>query len=372
MNSRQVSLVRCASYDTAQVEAAVKNAVGLLGGMRKFIQPGEKVLLKPNLLTAVAPEKGVVTHPEVVRAVIRLIKPITAHIFCGDSPGVLGGKKDIDRVYEVSGVKKVCQEEGVALVFFTEAKIVRGYPLASLAFTCDKLINIPKFKTHGFTVLTACLKNLFGLIIGLHKIKIHHDHPDPEGLSKVIVDIYQIRKPDLNIVDGIIAMEGQGPGSSGKLKKMGLIAASADGLCLDVTLSGLMKCNARDIPTNREALERGLGPADEGSIEILGGRVEDFTARDFQLPAASVLSKLPKWAVRLMVSFLKVEPVIVGARCKLCGACCKICPVQALSESQGRLVLDRSKCILCLCCQEICPHGAVDIKKGVLVKLLAR
>lgn len=373
MDNRQVALVKCASYDTAQVEAAVKSAVDLLGGMGQFIKPGEKVLLKPNLLTDAVPEKGVDTHPEVVRAVIRLIKPITPHIFCGDSPSIFDGKKDIDRVYEVSGIKKMCREEGVTLVCFTQAKIVRGYPIALWAFSCDKMINIPKFKTHGLTVLTACLKNLFGLIIGLHKMKIHRDHPDPKGLSKVIVDIYEIRRPDLNIVDGIIAMEGQGPGSAGKLKKMDLIAASADGLCLDMVLADLMKLDARrDIATNKEALERGLGPAEGHSIEILGGRLKDFAARDFQLPTASVLSKLPRWAADMLFSFLKMEPCIVGARCKLCGACQRICPVQAIHESQGRLIMDRTKCILCLCCQEICPHGAIDIKKGILLKLWTR
>jgi uncharacterized protein (DUF362 family) len=130
----KVSLVRCESYDAAQVQAAVAEAVRLLGGIGRFVKPGEKVLLKPNLLTDAPPEKGVDTHPEVVRAVIRLLRPVTRHIVCGDSPSVWGEKKDVNRVYEVSGIKKVCAEEGVELVYFSGSRLVKGYPLTAGPF----------------------------------------------------------------------------------------------------------------------------------------------------------------------------------------------------------------------------------------------
>jgi uncharacterized protein (DUF362 family) len=373
MDKTKVSLVKCASYDTAQVEAAVKKAVDLLGGMGRFVKFGEKVLLKPNLLTDAAPEKSITTHPEVVRAVIRLLKPITPHIYCGDSPGVWGGEKNnIDRVYEVTGIKKVCKEEDIELVYFTKARMAAGYPLADWAFSCDRVINIPKFKTHGLTVMTAALKNLFGLAIGMHKMKIHQDNPKPADLSKVIVDIYEARKPDLNILDGVVAMEGDGPGSAGTLKNVGLIAASCNGLSLDMVLAALMGIDAFVIPTNREAMQRGLGPASIGAIDILGAELKNFITSDFKLPKTSVIAKMPKWAAGVLTSLLTMKLCVDASKCKLCGLCQKSCPAGAMRRVKDRMVVDRTKCILCLCCQEVCPHAALDIKKGLFLGLLSR
>lgn len=373
MSKNAVSLIKCAGYDAADVQAAVKQAVFLLGGIERFVRPGEKVLLKPNLLTDAPPEKGVDTHPEIVRAVIRLLRPVTRHIVCGDSPSVWGEKKDINRVYEVSGIKKVCEEEGVELVYFTKSRIVKGYPLTPWAFSCDRLINIPKFKTHGYTILTACLKNLFGLVVGMHKMKLHFDHPGVLDLSRVIVDIYEARRPDLNIIDAVVAMEGDGPGSAGTLKNMRLIAAGSDGVCLDMVLAHLMNLDDLDIPTNREAVSRGLGPGCLADIDVLGGRLSDFEVESFKLPKASVLARLPQMPRvlgRLLLAFLSLKPYVVASACKLCGTCQKSCPAGAIRLDRRGVHVNRSKCILCLCCQEICPHGAIDVRKNFLLRLL--
>ena len=361
----KVSLVKCGSYDTAEVEIAVKKAVDLIGGIAHFIKPGEKVLLKPNLLTDVVPEKGIDTHPEIVRAVIRLVKPITKNIFCGDSPNVWSKEKEVDRVYEASCIKRICQEEGVELVYFTNPVIKNGYPVVDWAFKCDKLINIPKFKSHAFTVLTAGVKNLFGLIIGLHKMKVHRENPLPADFSRKIVDIYQIRKPDLNILDGIVAMEGQGPGSSGTLKKMSLVAAADNAVCMDMVLSSLMKLGVYDIPTNKEAISRGLGPASLSSIKVCGEKIEVFQPADFKLAKANVLVKLPSWVLDILSISLNSRPYINISKCKVCGACMKSCPVGAISLVRGKFVINKKVCILCLCCQEVCPHAAINVKRSL-------
>lgn len=375
MSKNKVSLVKCASYDTTEVQAAVKRALDLLGGIERFVGPNEKVLLKPNLLTDASPEKGVDTHPEVVRAVIRILKPVTKNIYCGDSPSICGDKKEINRVYEASGIKKVCAEEGVELVYFIQSRRVNGYPLTSWAFSCARMINIPKFKTHTLTVLTACLKNLFGLVVGMHKLKFHFDCPKVSALSKVMVDLYEARRPDLNIVDGVVAMEGDGPGSSGVLRKMGFIAASADGVGLDMLLARLMNVDCLDIPTNREASGRGLGPSGLEGLDIVGERLDDFAAPDFKLPRASVLTKLPPMPEALsrsLMSFLSAKPYVEISKCRLCGTCQKSCPAGALRLGRGRLTFDRSRCILCLCCQEVCPYAAIALKKNLLLRLFQR
>ncbi len=370
MTRPKVSLIKCSSYDTAEVQAAVRKAVDLLGGIEAFVKPGERVLIKPNLLTDARPEEGIDTHPEVVRAVIRLVKPVTKNIYCGDSPSVWGERQDVNRVYEVSGVKKVCLEEGVELVYFTTPKMFGTYPLTDWLTKCDRLISVPKFKTHGFALLTAGIKNLFGLVVGMHKIEVHRNGLRPEDLSKALVDIYELRKPDLTILDGVVAMEGEGPGSSGSLRSIDLVLASADALAVDMVLSSVMGISPCDIPTNREAFQRGLGQKDLASVEILGDDLKNFVVKDFKLPKTTYLTKMPKWLMGISKKILLMRPCVRHKRCQVCGLCQKICPVRAIRLENKRIRIDNKKCIMCLCCQEICPHNAIAIKKNIILQLL--
>ena len=86
--SAKVSVVKCDSYDPVAVEPAIRNAINLLGGITNFINPGSRVLVKPNLLMSKSPEFGITTHPEVVRGVIHLLKEINCKIVVGDGPSV--------------------------------------------------------------------------------------------------------------------------------------------------------------------------------------------------------------------------------------------------------------------------------------------
>src|SRR3989338_794235 len=141
----KVAIVRCESYETQRVFDAVKRAVGIVGGIEKFVKPGIKVLLKPNLLSARPPEDAVDTHPEVVRAVLRLVKAAGGAPIIGDSPGGFG--KNVDEVFEISGMKRLASEEGVQLVKFRSSKFVDGIPISRYALDSDCFISIPKFKT---------------------------------------------------------------------------------------------------------------------------------------------------------------------------------------------------------------------------------
>lgn len=370
MNEKNnVSLVRCASYNPQEVQEAVKNAVELLGGIKKIVLPGARVLIKPNLLSDSPPEKGVDTHPEVLRAVIRLVKSVTGSIYCGDSPAVWGETKQIDRVYEISGTRKICEEEGIELVYFMQPKMRGGYPLTDWLDKVDCLISVPKFKTHGFTVLTAGLKNLYGLIVGMSKMIVHRDHPKSKDLSKAIVDLYQARRPDLTILDGIIAMEGEGPGASGTLKDMNLIAASQNAIALDVVLSKIMNLDPLSVPTNKEAVARGLINRDFSLIETSGEDVRVFLDVNFKIPKALSLNNFPDWLIDLLKKVLRIWPCADVNKCKLCGLCVTACPVSAIQIKSSKLSIDVKKCVTCLCCQEVCPEGAIELKKSLLWKL---
>ena len=178
----KVSIIRCGDYDRARVFDAVKRATDLACSIKESVKPNMKVLVKPNLLSARPPEDAVDTHPEVVRAVVRLVKEAGGRVILGDSPAAGFGKNVLD-VYEVSGMKKLAHEEGVDLVKFTSAKFVDGIPISRYVFDCDLVISVPKFKTHCITMITAAIKNTYGVVIGMHKAAAHSKAPREEAYT---------------------------------------------------------------------------------------------------------------------------------------------------------------------------------------------
>lgn len=372
MSKSKVSLIRCPDYVSENVEKAVRQAVELLGGPQRFVQKGQKVLIKPNLLSDVPPEACVDTHPEIVRAVIRLFKPLASQIYCGDSPSVWGEKKDVERVYEISGMKAVCREEHIEMVPFIVPKKYKGYALTDWLDKTDVFINVPKFKTHGYTVLTAGVKNLFGLIVGMNKMKIHGECPNPGQLSHALLDIYEAARPGLTVLDGIMAMEGEGPGSSGTPRPMNLVAAAEDALALDFVLAGIMGIAPGDIPTIKVALARGLAPKSLLDINIQGEEISSFAVKDFHLPRTSFLTTMPQWCAVLVRKLLSMKVEILREKCRVCRLCSKTCPAGACHLRGGHMVIDHDLCIFCLCCQEVCPHKAVEVRKNFFMRMMTR
>ena len=225
----QVSIIKCEGYESKLVEEKIRMAVGLIGGISAFVKPKAKVLVKPNLLMAKEPEYGITTHPEVVRAVVKLLKEIGCSVFVGDGPSVWGNQiENIDEVYERTGMSRVCREEGVELVKFDKRRWRGKFPLSTWLDECDYLVSIPKFKTHEFTLITGAIKNNFGLVSGTYKTELHKKYFERENFAKTVVDVYQEVKPTLTVIDGILAMEGDGPASGGKLRNLNLLLAGND------------------------------------------------------------------------------------------------------------------------------------------------
>lgn len=368
----KVSIVKCDSYDSAVVFEAVKRGVDLIGGISNFVKPASSVLVKPNLLMAKEPEFGVDTHPEVVRAAIKILKEINCKVFVGDSPSVFDNQLErIDEVYEKSGIRKVCEEEGASLVKFDKRRWHGKFPLTTWLDECDYLVSVPKFKTHNLTLITAAIKNLFGLVVGTYKIELHKDYFNTADFTRILVDLYQEVKPNLTIIDGVIAMEGDGPATAGKLRAKNLLLAGNDCVALDSVLSVIMGITPFEVPTNKEASDRELGAADINSIEIAGEKLEDVTGKPFLLPSTSSLKrKLPKPVINLAKRLIKYYPCVERDNCIQCAACVKTCPKKAVSIKREKIIFDYSECIACFCCQEICPNSAIKVKKSVLAKLM--
>jgi uncharacterized protein (DUF362 family)/Pyruvate/2-oxoacid:ferredoxin oxidoreductase delta subunit len=303
--------------------------------------------------------------------VVKILKEIGCKIYLGDGPCVWGNQiENIDKVYEKSGMKRVAEEEGIQLVEFDKKRWRGKFPLTTWLDNCEYLISIPKLKTHNFTLLSGAIKNLFGLIPGTYKTELHKAYFTTEDFSKILVDIYQEAKPVLTVIDGIVAMEGEGPGTSGKLRNTGILLAGSDCVALDTVLAIIMGVRPSDILTTKEAYARGLGIADINSITILGERLEEIVAKPFLLPPTSMLNKIPRPVINIVKKLIKYYPFVEQDKCIICDACILACPVKIISMKNNRIVFDYSKCIACFCCQEACPASAIKSKKSIVAKMV--
>ncbi|TRZ95453.1 DUF362 domain-containing protein [bacterium] len=369
--SPSVAIVRCNNYDPAQVLAAMKRVMDLSGGISAFIRPQSKVLVKPNLLMAQPPEAGITTHPEVVRAVVQILKEIGCEVFIGDGPSVWGSKpENVDEVYDKTGIRALAQEEGVDLVKFTRHRWREKFPLTTWLDECDYLVSIPKFKTHCFTILTGAIKNLYGLVSGPSKTELHKKYITPADFAGIITDIYAVVRPALTIVDGIVAMEGDGPGTGGKLRNSGVLIAGNDCVAIDSILALIMGLKPNDILTIKEASGRNLGVSDIASIQIHGEKLAALIGKHFKLPTGSLSRIIPKAILEIIKRLIRSHPEINYNNCADCRICIEVCPQGIIKVKAGRPVIDYSGCTNCFCCLESCPNAAIKIKKSFLAKLL--
>lgn len=367
MNSK-VSIVKCKTYNPDEIVDSLKRAIELLGGISKYVNKGERILLKPNILSARPPESGVDTHPEVIRAVARIVRQAGADVRVGDSPGGYGFKS-AGSTYEASGIKKMCEEEAIELVEFDKAANVNGIPLAVAAKEVDGIFSIPKMKTHNLMTITGAIKNSFGLAVGLYKTDCHAKAPKPKEFAKFVVDVFECAPPRLIIMDGIVAMEGEGP-AAGELRNAGLILVSDDAVACDAVFSHLVGLSPLVIHTTSEAYKRNIGQADLSKIEILGERLENAVLKDFKLPKTSIYLRIPEPILKLIGKSVKFWPLIDDAICTKCELCAKSCPTNCITINKEVSKIDYKKCISCFCCFEVCPYKAISIKRSLLAKIL--
>ncbi|MBN1621636.1 MAG: DUF362 domain-containing protein [Endomicrobiales bacterium] len=377
----KVSLIKCESYNQNEVQEAVKKSIDLIGGMESFVKPGERILLKPNLLGARQPERAVTTHPEVVRAVIKLVKQAKAVPLLGDSPG--GAVKGVERVWIETGMKKVAEEEGVKLVNFetsgsVEKKInhpqLHSIHIAKIIEEVDGIINLPKLKTHSLVIYTGAIKNLYGCIPGLRKAEYHKLVPFPNDFSRLLDEIYLVVKNKIrfSLIDGIVGMEGNGP-NSGEKRKMDMITAGADAVALDFIITNLLGLNPKKIESIHYLAKQKIEKNYAEKIEILGNKPEEFNLSKFAFPSNWYINLVPGWIVRFLRKYIWLKPLIIPEICTNCMLCVNSCPVKAIKkEGTNKPEVINDECITCLCCHELCPSKAIELKRSFLAKFLIR
>lgn len=372
----KVAIVACDSYDIELLTEKVRQSLDLIGGLDKFIKPGMKVLLKPNLISAKDPERAITTHPELVAVVAREVRKIGAEPFVGDSPG--GAKRQIERVWENTGMKAMARRENLELVNFEATGVVemncngKKYHLAKAAIDADFIISLPKLKTHVLTLMTGAVKNVYGLIPGFRKGNYHKEYPKPYDFAEIIVDILSLKMPGLSIMDGILAMEGDGP-ASGTPRKVNLLLTSKDPVAIDAIAAEIIGYKPYQVPTTKIASEAGLGIGWPEAVYVVGEQLKDVKIRDFKLTSNRKFELIPKVFWNMLGPLIWIRPAIEKKSCTKCMTCVESCPTGAMRVGDNKIpVFDYDLCISCWCCHELCRDKAIFVNKSVLAKKLIR
>ena len=380
-----VAVVRCDDYTPETVDAAVRRAIDLIGGIGRFVAPGESILLKPNLLQGQEPERCVTTHPTVVAAVARLLVEHGCRVVIGDSPGagIVYSEANLRRAYSRSGFAAAAEKTGASLnydtgsetVSFPEGEVMKQFSIITPAVRADAIVVVSKAKTHMWTRMTGAAKNLFGLIPGLEKPVHHFRFQDEYAFGRMLVDLNECMKPRLQIVDAVVGMEGDGP-QSGNPRKIGVILAGSDYAAVDTVLARLIGMDPLEIGSTRSAVERGL--FDPESLRTVGEDPAEFTVPDFRKPSTYAGGRTGIWrqvvtaVVQRFGRTYAPRPGVIASSCIGCRKCERICPMQAITIAEGRATIDLARCIRCYCCHEICTEGAIGLSRSLTGRFLAR
>lgn len=378
----KVIIQECRDYNLDTLISKISGGIERLGGWSRFVKRGDKVLLKVNLIGPKPSESAAVTHFQFVRAMVRILKKLGCIVWIGDSSGgAIAGISPTAQSMHAAGYERVAREEGAVIKNFDregvmevnpESKLEEKMYIAKPIFDADVVINLPKLKTHSAGIYTGAVKNVFGCIPGLRKARYHRISPEPGDFGEIIADIHKAAGFRLHIMDGILAMQGEGP-TAGEAYRANKIIISDDPLALDAVAVEMLNMKLQDVPILLTAQKRGIGEARLLNIQIEGDYGSIPSLEGFRLPKRYRTGrKRNHKAVVKVIDFLKARPRIDLKKCKNCNMCVESCPVGAIDRTTKRI--NYSICIECMCCHELCMHKAVELKRdnffaGLAMKL---
>ena len=379
MQKTKVSIQRVRNYDSENIRRALIESCDLLGGLENLIRPKSRVFVKINHLSPPSPpEDAIVTHPNFTKEFLRLLLDIGCQVTVGDD---IQSKKEDG--YLISGYRKVCTELGVRLVNLKEigfretackGEILSKAYISPLVLDSDFLVSLPKLKTHSFMAFTGAVKNMYGIIPYGFRCSFHREYAKSEVFARMLVDIFSCAPPQLNIMDAIHAMEGEGP-SAGSPKNVGLILASPDAVALDAVATKIIGLDPMQIHTTQNAAERGLGTARIEEIEILGEKIQNSAIKDFKQSAIAVgliRKKIPAFLHGFIQWQLVLIPRVVSKKCTGCQECVDICPTGAARMLEKKAAIDKPQCIHCMCCHEVCRFHAIKLGQKPLGRMIRK
>lgn len=366
-----VALLGCDSYDLDLLDSVLARAADIAG----FPDiDGKRVLIKPNILSGAAPGKAVTSNPEFISALIRFARARGAsRIMVGDSPGWQQGMA----AAKACGIYQATIAHGAEWMEFSpgaprpspSGKLIKSFVLASVLEECDLVINAAKLKNHRLMTYTGAVKNLFGLIPGFAKAGMHQRFPSKIDFGTMLVDL-AASVPCFTFMDGIVAMEGEGPGN-GDPVLMKLVLAGSQPAFVDWAASQCLGYDPRKIPYLADAFGRAGG--DPGRLElrtapesVQTAAKAEFKRLQYDSGNSALLKEIPAFIRKIMGKFIIDRPIFLPDPCIGCSACVKICPVHALAigkdeSMRNRVRIDDASCITCFCCHEVCPAKAIAI-----------
>ena len=393
----RVAVVYCDSYEREKVYRAMCAGIAAIGGIESLIAKDESILVKPNFLIVSEPDKAVITHPSVTAGMLRILKEHGyADIVCGDSPGhghmsAAVTTAGLDEVFDKYGVRPAEMSKEV-LVDYPEGVAAKQFYFAKAVTESDAIIGLSKMKTHALEKITGAVKNMYGLVCGYRKAEGHVKFPNASMFARMLADIHKCTKPRLHIMDGIVAMEGNGPGSGTPIA-MNVLLFSTDPVALDTVFCRLVDLDPELIPTNVQGENIGIGSCHFEDIEIIDVRADAGAGAhmeggneyaEFQITPDELFARYgnAKFDVdrngskkTLLSRFSDImtsvarRPYIDKELCVKCGICTEHCPVpgKAVNFVRGDRsrppVYDYRKCIRCYCCQEMCPKHAIKVRR---------
>ena len=377
----KVSIKEVRQYDNGLIKENLYKGLNEIGFDLVRLK-GKRVGVKPNLLSSSKPEQAIVTHPEFFHAAVQIIKDAGATPVLIESPAI----HSLPKVFRTTGYDKIITEECIEVDFEQDIMSItnesgqryKHFEIMKSVADIDFIFNLPKFKTHGLTYVTGAMKNLFGLIPGMAKTQWHLKANTRELFCDFLVDYFEaVRsifiKPKgiVHLMDAIVGMEGNGPGTAGKPREIGAIIVSEDAVAEDFIASSLVGFNPKLIKTISIAAGRGLGKKGFNEIEFDRGvfnmlRLEKFESAP--LPFQVRMEKFKR--INNLIKRLTVErPVPIEGKCTLCYQCRQICSAQAIDKGSTVASFNYDKCIRCFCCIEVCPEAAIRIQGNILSRI---
>lgn len=286
MTDSQVTLTRCSDYIRPKITEAIEMQFKLLGGLEKFVRPGDIVLLKPNLIAPRSHRHATQTHPAVILETARLIKDFGAKPFVGDSPAW----GNVFNCVEALRLEEPLRKLSVPIKQLNKPKKCRigknktSVGISSVALDADVIINLPKFKSHQQLVATFAVKNMFGCVAGKRKAIWHfRKGGNASEFCKLLIDIYKFLNPALTIIDGVSVMDGPGP-IRGRTRPFGWLIGGTDPIACETICAELVDIELENLPIIKTARQMRFGCSDPVKIEIIGDAFPKSVCKDFELP----------------------------------------------------------------------------------------
>lgn len=368
-----VSIRKAIDYEKS-LSDAIDKILSDLGGIERYVKKGDRVALKPNLLVFSSPSKAIVTHPLFTFEVFKKVIEAGGEPFVIDSPGsgIPFTKNSLKSLYRLTGYWEIFKdytdflntETSKQTVEIENGLILKRVDILKPLLDADVIINLPKMKTHTLTFLSGAVKNMYGAVPGMEKTRYHSRFRDVHDFSKALLDVWNVTKPGLTLMDGIVSLEGDGPAMRGIPRKTQVVLGSRDPLSMDLAICKLIGLTYNDIPYLKVAIENNLS---DGNYNIVG---EAATINDFILPrtyhgkiSIDPISLYNYLVFPIFSKFLVEKPKVIKKKCIRCGVCVRSCPEKAIRIDKVSAIIDYNKCIKCYCCHEQCPEGAIDLKR---------